>query len=60
MSAPSDQKQVATLRARAALAGFQLERMADGSFVVARWTMTRSLANVQEVEFFLKQIGAPA
>ena len=37
-----DAKQFATLQARAAIAGFELVRMADGSFVVARWTMTRA------------------
>jgi hypothetical protein len=51
-------KVFATLQARAALAGFELVRMADGSFVVARWTMTRALADVPAVESFLKQVGA--
>ena len=51
-------KAFATLQARAAIAGFELVRMADGSFVVARWTMTRALVDVQAVERFLKQVGA--
>ena len=53
-----DTKAFATLQARAALAGFELVRMADGTFVVARWTMTRALVDVQAVERFLKQVGA--
>lgn len=53
-----DQKAFATMQARLALAGFQLERMADGSFVVARWTMTRSLADVAAVATFIVQVGA--
>jgi hypothetical protein len=51
-------KRVATLRARAALAGFELVEMADGSFVIARWTLTRALANLAAVEAFLAQVGA--
>lgn len=51
-------KQFATLQARAAIAGFELVRMADGSFVVARWTMTRALADVAAIEAFLAQVGA--
>jgi hypothetical protein len=53
-----DSKLFATLQARAALAGFELVRMADDSFVVARWTMTRALADVLAVERFLKQVAA--
>ena len=53
-----DGKLFATLQARAAIAGFELVRMADGGFVVARWTMTRSLADVAAVEAFLMQVGA--
>ena len=54
----ADPKAFATLQARAALAGFELVRMADGSFVVARWTMTRALVDIQAVERFLKQVDA--
>lgn len=53
-----DAKVFATLQARAALAGFELVRMADGSFVVARWTMTRALTDIPAIERFLKQVGA--
>ena len=54
----SDAKHIATLQARAAIAGFELAQMADGSFVVARWTMTRALADIAAVEAFLVQVGA--
>lgn len=54
----ADVKVFATLQARAALAGFELVRMADGSFVVARWTMTRALVDLFAVERFLEQVGA--
>ena len=55
---PHDCKAFATLQARAALAGFELVRMADGSLVVARWTMTRALADLAAAEAFLQQVGA--
>ncbi len=56
-----DDKVLATLQARAALAGYELVRMADGSFVVARSGApgtTRALADIAEVEAFLQQVGA--
>ena len=53
-----DAKTIATLQAPAAIAGFQLVRMADGSFVAAKWTMTRSLADIAAVDAFLVQVGA--
>jgi hypothetical protein len=53
-----DAKQFATLQARAAIAGFELVCMPDGSFVVAGWTMTRALADVAAVGAFLAQVGA--
>lgn len=52
------EKRFATAQAKLALAGFQLERMADGSFVAAKWTMTRALADVDAVEAFQRQVGA--
>lgn len=55
---PADmRKAVANAQARLAIAGFQLEQMADGSFVVARWTMTRSLAGMPAVEAFMQKVG---
>lgn len=51
-------KAFANAQAKLAIAGFQLERMADGSYVVAKWTMTRSLADMAAVETFMQQVGA--
>lgn len=51
-------KAVATLVARAALAGLQLVRLGDGSFLVSRWGQFRSLADVAAVEKFLQTVGA--
>ena len=58
--ADEGRKAFATAQARLALAGFQLERMADGSFVVARWTMTRALADEAAVDAFMRQVGIVA
>ncbi len=54
----SADKTFTTLQAKAALKGWQVERMADGSFVVARWTLTRSLPDLASLEAFLRQVGA--
>jgi hypothetical protein len=51
---------VTTLQARAALAGFELVVMPDGSFVIARWGLVAALAAAADVEAFLKRVGAPA
>ena len=58
-------KRIATLTARAALKGFQLVLLADGSFLVARQRgeavtdLLRALVDVEAVEDFLRQIGGP-
>lgn len=49
-----------TLIARAALAGFELVKLTDGSWRAARWGMFRDLANEDEVLRFLSAVGAPA
>ena len=50
---------VATLQARAALAGFELVRLADGTFLVSRWGMAKHLPDAHAVQHFLRQVGAP-
>ena len=58
---PADEsKAIATLVARACLAGYQLKPLADGTFVVSRWDLFRELDCPAAVEAFLKQAGAPA
>lgn len=57
-------KELATLRARLALAGYQLLEVvspATGgvSFIAVRWNLTRPLSDVSEVERFAEQV-APA
>ncbi|MBV8500764.1 MAG: hypothetical protein JO006_03505 [Paucibacter sp.] len=53
-------KQDATLSARAALAGFELVRQADSTWLASRWGQFRTLADDEEVERFLNIVGAPA
>ena len=53
---PVDDKTVATLKARAALAGFELTPLPDGSFVASRWGMHRELQHAADVERFLVRV----
>lgn len=55
----SRRKAEATLIARAALAGVELVRLADGSWVVSRWGLVRPLATDADVEAWLQRVGAP-
>lgn len=55
-----DEKMIATFTARAAIAGYELVQLADGSFVVGRWGLVRSLDDVAAVEKFLVRAGAPS
>lgn len=57
-------KRLATLRARAALAGVQLFTI-DGDngrplYVVTRWALTRSFDELEAIATWLDLIGAPA
>lgn len=54
-----NKKADATFIARAALAGFELVRLADGSWLASRWGMFRDLADDEQVERFLSAVGAP-
>lgn len=56
----ADPKQVSTLIARAALAGYELVHLGDGTFIASRWGMFRSLDHIAAVESFLQRVGAPA
>lgn len=47
-------------QARAALAGYELVKLADGSYIASRWGMFRSLDHLAAVDQFLVRIGAPA
>ena len=52
----------ATLQARAALAGFELVQLGDGSFIGSRpaWGMHCCLADAAAVERWLVKVGAPS
>ncbi len=56
-------KTFATLRARAALVGVSLVKSTDDRdrpvFIASRWTMTRQLDTIEDVERFLKLVGGP-
>ena len=59
----TDGKAFATLRARAALAGFTLSVMTETDglcfYLLSRWGMSRTLPDLASVVVFLRQIGAP-
>lgn len=60
---PTEGKAFATLRARAALAGFTLGTMTETDglcfYLLSRWGMSRTLPDLASVVVFLRQIGAP-
>jgi hypothetical protein len=53
-----DAKAIATLQAKAALAGYSLVAMPGGGFVASRWGFVRVLAKPADVEAFLARVGA--
>lgn len=61
---PTQNKTFATLRARAAMAGFSLCTMTETDglcfYLLSRWGMSRTLADLGAVAVFLRQAGAPA
>lgn len=52
-------KNDATRVACAALAGFQLRRLADGAWLLSRWNLTREFTSDEELEAFLRSAGVP-
>ena len=60
---PTEGKAFATLRARAALAGFTLGTMTETDglcfYLLSRWGMSRTLPDLASVVVFLRQMGAP-
>jgi len=58
-TSPDARKNFATLRARAALAGFELLELGDDGrrvFVLSRWNLTRELPDLDAVAAFLDRV----
>lgn len=56
----AQRKAFEALRARLAMAGgFALQALADGSFVITRWNLTKPLPDLHAVRRFAAQVGAP-
>ena len=53
-------KDEATLIAVAAIAGFELRKLADGRWLVTRWNMQRELNDVAALRAFLAGAGVRA
>jgi hypothetical protein len=54
--AEHERKAIATLQARAALAGHELVHLADGTFLISRWGLFRTLDNAAAVERWFDQV----
>ncbi len=50
-------KQLATLKARAAICGCTLHELAGGGYLLCRWNLSRELPCLQAVGDLLRQIG---
>ncbi len=49
-----------TVRAKAALAGFEVYELAEGGFLVCRWGMvSRALPDIRTLLEFLRRVGVP-
>jgi hypothetical protein len=55
-----DPKTVATYQARAAIQGYQLVALADGTFMVSRWQLFKTLEHPAAVESFLERVEGEA
>jgi hypothetical protein len=56
---PCVEKLKSSLRAKLALAGgFVLLELADGSYLVSRWNLSRPCADLRAVAAFAEQVGA--
>ncbi len=47
-------KEIETVRAEAALAGLELYALADGTFMLTRWNLTKTVANLLQVREFIR------
>lgn len=57
-SAGGERKLKASLQANLALAGgFSLIEMADGSYLITRWGLTKTLPDLRAVAAFARQVG---
>lgn len=50
-------KALATMKARAALAGCTLHELADGGYIVGRWNYSKAVPCLRAVGELLRQIG---
>ena len=57
MNAPTDEKRIATLSAKFALAGHAVHRLLDGGFLVCKFGHTRHATNLAELQAFAVRVG---
>ena len=59
-TADTERKAAASLVATAAMAGFELRRLADGQWLISRWNLQRGLVDADAVREFLSAAGVRA
>ncbi len=52
-------KRIASLQAALALRGFELRPRHGGGWLIVRWNLVRDAGDLQAVEAFARQVGAP-
>lgn len=52
-----DQKRFATLKAKAALMGIAVHKLADGGFLACRWNLTKDLPDLDALSRWLHTMG---
>jgi hypothetical protein len=57
-NAESQRKAEATLAALFALHGHEVAKLSDGSYLIARWGLSRRCADLAELRAFAQRIGA--
>ncbi len=53
----NDRKRFASLRAHLALKGYELYPQPDGTMLITKWGLLKTVADVDEASAFLQQIG---
>ncbi len=56
-AAAPEEKRLATLKAKAALAGIAVHQLADGGYLCCRWNMTRDVPDLDALSRFLHTQG---
>lgn len=53
-------KAITTLTAKAACNGYEVHELADGTYLVCRWNMSRACPDIRALQAFLRMLGIAA